>query len=76
VVLPPAFQTIVVTNASTRLSWSAFIGQRYRLQFNSTLGTTNWSNSGSTITATSTTVNATNASGSATQRFYRVQLLR
>jgi uncharacterized repeat protein (TIGR03803 family) len=76
VVLQPAFQSVIQTNGSVRVTWSAFAGQRYRLQFNSTLGTTNWTNSGSTITATSSSVTATNASGSAPQRFYRVQLLR
>ncbi|HUR45443.1 MAG TPA: choice-of-anchor tandem repeat GloVer-containing protein, partial [Candidatus Saccharimonadales bacterium] len=76
VVLPPAFQSVSATNGNVRLSWSAFAGQRYRLQFNSSLGTTNWTNAGSTITATGNSVVTTNVAGAIPQRFYRIQLLR
>ncbi len=76
VVLQPTFQSVSASNGNVRLSWSAFAGQRYRLQFNSSLGTTNWTNTGSTITATGNSIVTTNVAGAVPQRFYRIQLLR
>ena len=75
VISPPAFQSIIRSNAAIRLSWNATASQKYQLQFKSGLLGTNWTNLGSSITATGATVTASDPTGSNDQRFYRVILL-
>jgi uncharacterized repeat protein (TIGR03803 family) len=75
VLFPPAFQTATKSNNSFALSWTAAQGQRYQLQYKTNLNSTNWFNLGSSITATGSTVTASDLIGSNPQRFYRVILL-
>jgi uncharacterized repeat protein (TIGR03803 family) len=75
VVVAPVFQSITNANGTIRLTWSAIVGQRYRLQQRSTLTSGNWSNLGSIITASGNTVTASDIIGVNVQRFYRVILV-
>jgi len=71
----PVFQTIVHSNASVVLTWSAISGLTYQLQFKSELASTNWLNLGSPNAATGSIMTASDPSLSDTQRFYRVLLV-
>lgn len=74
--LPLAFQKITQNGGSITLTWSAAVGQIYQLQYKTSLSSTTWINLGSTITASNSTVTASDPiiPGPA-QRFYRVVLL-
>ena len=72
---PPSFQTVIKSNNAVVLSWSAAQGQKYQLQFKTNLNSTNWFNLGSQITASGSTVSASDLIGSNSQRFYQVILL-
>ncbi len=74
VVPPPAFQAVGLTNGSLALSWSAAVGQKYRLQYKPSLTASNWLNLGNLLTASSTVMTATDPIGTNAQRFYRVVL--
>jgi len=50
-------------------------GLVYQVQSSASMTPTNWSNLGGTLTASGSTLSATNAIGTATQRFYRVLLV-
>ena len=43
VVYPPVFLSAVRTNCTLTLTWSAAVGQKYRLQYKPSLAATNWS---------------------------------
>jgi uncharacterized repeat protein (TIGR03803 family) len=75
VVSPPVFQSISRTGGVITLTWTSIAQQKYRLQYNFDLGSTNWLNLGSTITATNNKVTASDGIGSLTQKFYRVILV-
>jgi uncharacterized repeat protein (TIGR03803 family) len=75
ILAPPALQSIARSNASILLAWSAMPGQKYQLQFKSTLTAPNWTDLGTSVTATGATLNASDPIGGNTQRFYRVILL-
>jgi hypothetical protein len=62
----------VLPGGPVQLSWNAVSGQTYHVQFVSPLGSSLWSNLGSTITATSSTAIATDTVSTNSQRFYRV----
>ena len=74
VVRPPVFLSAVRTNCTLALTWSAMPGQRYRLQYKSTLAATNWTYLGGSVYPTSNTVTATDNVCTNTQRVYRVVL--
>jgi hypothetical protein len=59
---------------SITLTWSAFAGRVYQLQYTTSLATASWNNLGGTINATNSTVFASDFVGSDRQRFYRVAL--
>jgi uncharacterized repeat protein (TIGR03803 family) len=73
--LPFAFEDIEQTGGNIILTWSAAAGQMYQLQYKTNLNSTNWINLGAPITATGSSVSASDAlvAGPA-QRFYRVML--
>jgi hypothetical protein len=71
----PAFQSVTRTNNNIGLTWSTVSGLVYQVQYTASLTPTNWSNLGGTMTAAGSTLSASNAIGTATQRFYRVLLL-
>lgn len=74
VVLVPFKLTLQISGAAPTLtiSWGAVIGKSYQVQFQNHL-TDGWTNLGSTLTATSLSLNATDSfSGANPQRVYRV----
>ncbi len=71
---PPVIEAISVSNGTVTLTWSAVAGQKYRVQFNADLSSTNWSDLPPDITASGPTASATDPNTSEAQRFYRVQL--
>jgi uncharacterized repeat protein (TIGR03803 family) len=74
VVFPPVFLSAARTNCALNLTWSAAVGQKYRLQYKSNLVSTNWSYLGGFITAASGVVTASDNLCTNAQKFYRVVL--
>jgi NHL repeat-containing protein len=72
---PPVFQTVRATNGSIAFTWSATATRSYQLQFNTDLGSGNWTNLGNAITATNSTIADQDSLGPDRHRFYRVELL-
>jgi len=72
---PPVPQPLRVANGVAQLAWNAVPGQTYRLQYKPDLTATNWTDLVPDITATATSATATDAVGSAPQRFYRILIL-
>ncbi|HAO78956.1 MAG TPA: hypothetical protein DCQ92_08280 [Verrucomicrobia subdivision 3 bacterium] len=73
ITIPPAFQTITQTNGVVALTWSIMPGQKYQLQSNTDLSSTNWLNLGSSVTASNTIVSASDSMTNS-RRFYRIML--
>ena len=73
--LPPVIRSIAATTNGLTLSWNAVATQRYQVQYQSSLAQTNWTNLGSSLTALSGTLQATDAAPSGRQRWYRVLAL-
>ena len=72
----PLLQSVQLRSGNATVVWTAIPGQSYLLQQNGNLGMLQWTNVGSTITATaSTATNVDDTIGSAPRRFYRVQLV-
>jgi uncharacterized repeat protein (TIGR03803 family) len=71
----PVFQAIAQTNGSITLTWLSAPGARYQLQYTSDLVSGNWNNIGTVLTATGTTLSATDSIAGGPARFYRVALL-
>jgi hypothetical protein len=57
------------------LTWSAFAGRTYQLQYTTNMTAGNWNDLGTPTTATDSTVTASDTLGQDQQRFYRVALL-
>lgn len=72
--MPPMFKKITQTNGFCSLIWSAVAGQVYQLQFATNLNSPDWIDLGDTNMAVSGVMSATDNTGSAPQRFYRVVL--
>jgi hypothetical protein len=70
----PTVLSVQTTNGIAVITWSSFAGQLYRLQYKDGPGGTYWQDALPDILATGPITTATNALGSATQRFYRVIL--
>jgi len=71
----PKIISTVNSGSMVTLNWLALRGRSYQLQFTTNLTLINWSNTGNPVTATNTSVSASDTIGSATRRFYRVALL-
>jgi hypothetical protein len=74
VVYPPVFLSAVSSNCTLSLTWSASVGQRYRLQYKPGLTSTNWTTLGGAITAAGSVVTASDNICTNAQKFYRVLL--
>ena len=72
---PLNLQVATTSDAGLTLSWNALMGRAYRVQFNTDLTLTNWSNLVLRRTVTNTTMTAVDSTVSDPQRFYRVFLL-
>jgi hypothetical protein len=68
-------QSVVVSNSSVALTWSAIAGQSYRLQSKTNLTDTSWNELSPDITATGSTASGTDTSGTGLQQFYRIRVL-
>ena len=71
----PQFLSVTRTTNTILLTWSAMSGLVYQVQSSASMHPTNWSNLGGALTANGSTLSASNAFGTATQRFYRVLLV-
>jgi uncharacterized repeat protein (TIGR03803 family) len=74
VVYPPVFLSVVRSNCTLALTWSAIPGQRYRLQYSTNLPAKSWSSLGASVFPTSNSVTAHDNVCTNTERFYRVML--
>jgi uncharacterized repeat protein (TIGR03803 family) len=71
----PDFQASTMAGSALNLTWSTEPGGMYQLQYNSSLNSSNWTNLGSSVAATGTTLNTTDTVTSVPHRFYRLVLL-
>jgi len=72
---PPAISAAAMSNDMLTLTWSAISGQTYRLQYNTSLGDTNWVDLSPDVTASDTTASQSESVLPDAQRFYRVLVL-
>jgi uncharacterized repeat protein (TIGR03803 family) len=72
---PPAFLSATETAGTLSLTWSAQSGSSYQLQFCTNLSQAGWTNLGPPLSATASTLGASDAAPPDAQRFYRVVLL-
>jgi hypothetical protein len=75
VIADPLIQSVVVSNASVLIAWSAISGQSYRLQSKTNLTDPTWNDLSPDVTASGPTASGSDASGTDAQRFYRVRVL-
>jgi uncharacterized repeat protein (TIGR03803 family) len=75
--LQPKFQAPALTQPSGtfHFTWTAVANQTYQIQFNTSLTSTNWSDLGDPIIATSDSLTATDPTAPDSQRFYRIKVL-
>lgn len=69
-------QSVIATNGDATLTWSAVSGGDYQLQYKTNLTQAGWVNLGFAITATNSTVIASDVVPPDAQRFYRAALLQ
>jgi uncharacterized repeat protein (TIGR03803 family) len=70
--VPPSILSIVSTSPGLVLTWSTTPGQTYQLQYSSNLSSTNWTDLGNPVSASSGAASQTNLSPVSSPRFYRV----
>jgi uncharacterized repeat protein (TIGR03803 family) len=75
VVYPPVFLSAIRTNCTLSLTWSAAVGQRYRLQYKTNVTSTTWISLGTTTTATGTAMTGSDSICTNAQKVYRVVLI-
>jgi hypothetical protein len=68
----PKITALSVTNGNAILTWETVVGGHYQVQYKNDLGETNWNNVGNGITASGSTLSATNAVVGTEKRYYRV----
>jgi hypothetical protein len=68
----PKITAFSVTNGVASLTWQTAVGGHYQVQYKNDLGGTNWNNAGNSITASASSLSATNGISGAGQRYYRV----
>ena len=71
----PVAANLLTTN-SVRLTWPTLAGRTYRVEFKTALEDASWTQLGGDRTTSSPVYALTNSTGVATQRFYRVLLVR
>ncbi len=75
--VPPislVIQSVSQSGSALTFTWNTIPNQRYQVQFTSSLQATNWTPLGGVITATNTTMSASDTVTNA-QMFYRIELL-
>ena len=71
---PPVIQSITATNKLVNLTWSAWPGYEYELQYSTNLLGTNWTTVGSVSFPVIIPMTATDTNPPDADRFYRVQM--
>lgn len=71
----PALQPIANMGSQIEFNWQAVTGLVYQVQYTTNLALGNWVKLGGAVTATSSTMTASDAIGPDEQRFYRVLLV-
>jgi uncharacterized repeat protein (TIGR03803 family) len=74
ITIPPTFQSVTPTNGMFNFTWSIMPGQKYQLQSNPDLNSTNWLNLGGSVTASNTVVTVSDSMTNS-HCFYRIMLL-
>jgi uncharacterized repeat protein (TIGR03803 family) len=72
---PPVFKSVIQSSRKFTFNWSSMAGQNYQMQYATNLNSGKWANLGSAITATNTSVTASDIAPPDPERFYRVRLL-
>ena len=72
---PQNIQIATNLDSTLTLTWYALMGRAYQVQFNVDLNSVNWTNLGSRVTATNTTMTTVDSTATESRRFYRVLLL-
>src|SRR5262249_47792890 len=72
---PPVIQSITRLGDRITLSWLAFPGRTYRLQYKTALADELWNDVAGDVVASSGQASQSDVPGDAGQRFYRVVLL-
>lgn len=76
VVVPaPALQPLTFSNGAAQLTWNAVAGQRYRVQYKSSLTAANWTDLAPNVTASGASVSVADAPRSGSQGYYRLLIL-
>jgi hypothetical protein len=70
----PMIQSLVITNNTVNITWSAVAGHIYRLQSKNNLNDASWTDVLPEVTASGSTATTTDSSGVVARRFYRVWL--
>jgi uncharacterized repeat protein (TIGR03803 family) len=73
--IAPEFIAIAVTNGAISLTWSSETGKKYQLQYGSEVNSGSWANVGNPLTASGSTLSATDFVANDPQRLYRVVAL-
>ena len=72
----PVFQTVTQVADKLTFTWSALLARTYQVEYKTNLDDTNWSSLNGPITATNTTMAASDSiAAGPSQRWYRVALL-
>jgi len=74
VLIPPTIETAQLTNGVFTLTWPSISNVTYRVEYNSSLVTTNWTGVPGDVTATGTNASKTDPADT-TNRFYRLKTL-
>lgn len=72
---PPVVQSVTMNSGNFTLTWGSYSNLVYQVQSTASLINPNWTNIGSSITATNNLTTASESTAGAPQRFYRVALL-
>lgn len=75
--VPPPLNVKAVANwdGTFTLQWDALVGRAYQIQSKADLTRADWTNLGTRLTATNSTMTALDSTSAGVQRFYRVLLL-
>jgi uncharacterized repeat protein (TIGR03803 family) len=74
-IVPPAFQSFKKTGNSATVMWAGETGQKYQVQYSSTLAPCRWTNLGAPVIAAGPLITSTNTPPAGGQGYFRVQVL-
>ena len=72
----PVIKSVTVAGNLATITWTSTANRVYRLQYLDSLGSTNWQEVPSDVTASGSTTAVTNNVGGVARRFYRVRLVQ